>query len=174
MLRHHNKKGVSIMIGYVLLIVGAIVMGGVIYGWLQSYVPQETVECPDGVSLFIKDVLCSNDGEGYKLNLTLSNNGRFLVDGYYIKSSEIQGQEIATIDISSKITSGGNANAGLVLFPGKAVDPSKNAPTAIFELGEKQIYLIEIIPIKYEVIDNKNRLISCGDAKIREKITCID
>jgi hypothetical protein len=171
MLRFHNKKAVSIMIGYVLLIVGAVVMGGVVYGWLQSYVPQETLECPDGISLFIKDVTCISEGGKYKLNLSVSNNGRFDVDGYFIKSAEIDGQEIATTDISEKMTSGGNPNSGLVLFAGKALEPSKTAPLAMYDL-DKEIYLIELIPIRYEIIDNKNRLISCGNAKIKEKIAC--
>jgi len=171
MLQFHNKSGVSIMIGYVLLVVGAIFMGGIVYGWLQSYVPQDTLECPDGVSLFIKDVECSPEGRIYKMNLSVSNNGRFSVDGYFIKASYYEVQEIATVDISKDLIAGGNANAGLVLFPGKALAPSSNAPLAVYDLTNNT-YLIELVPIRYEVIENKNRLISCSQAKIKEKVNC--
>ncbi len=171
MLQYHNKKGVSIMIGYVLLIVGAVVMGGVVYGWLQSYVPQETLECPSGVSLFIREVQCTADGGGYKLNLDVANNGRFAVDGYFVKVAHTEEQEIATTDISENLVQGGNANAGVVSFPGRALDPGKNAPIAEYGLSD-EIYLIELVPIRYEIIGGKSRLVSCSNAKIKEKVIC--
>lgn len=171
MLQFRNKKGVSIMIGYVLLIVGAVVMGGVIYGWLQSYVPQETLECPDGVSLFIKDAKCASEGTGYKLNLSLFNNGRFQVDGYFVKVAYNENQEIATEDISENLIKGGNANAGVISFPGRALDPGKNAPIAEYNLPN-EIFLVELVPMRYEMIEGKNRLVSCGEAKIKEKVVC--
>ncbi len=171
MLLFRNKSGVSVMIGYVLLIVGAVVMGGVIYGWLQSYVPQESLECPEGVSLFIKDIKCVQNGERYLLDLKISNNGRFDVDGYFIKAAYNENHTIATIDISKNLEQGGNANSGLVLFPGKALNPGLDAPLTVYNLPNAT-YLIELVPIRYEIIENKNRLITCGDAKIKEKVIC--
>lgn len=171
MLQFRNKKGVSIMIGYVLLIVGALVMGGVIYGWLQSYVPQEAIECPPGVSLFIKDVQCDTVGGDYKLNLSLLNNGRFSVDGYFVKIAINAGQEIATEDISEDIVTGGNANAGVITFPSRALDPGSTAPLAEYSLS-KEAFMVEVIPMRYETIEGKSRLVSCTDSKISEKVNC--
>ena len=171
MLSHHkkNKKAVSIMIGYVLLITGVIIIGGLVYAWLSSYVPRPMPECPDGVSLFIEEVNCNQDGNNYEINLSIKNNGRFDVDGYYIKASEEEG-EIATIDISENIYSGGNAQAGIILFS-EVLEPGENAPLAKYNELSK-LYLIEIIPIRYETIEGKNTLMICGDAKIREKDIC--
>ena len=78
-----NKKAVSVLIGYVLLIAGIIVVSGVVYIWLRSYVPRPSIECPEGVSLFIEDMNC----EGSNLNLSIRNNGRFEVNGYFIKAT---------------------------------------------------------------------------------------
>ena len=170
-MKKKNKLGVSIMIGYVLLITGAIIMGAIVYQWMKSYIPRETIECPDGVSLFIKENVCKESGGNYLLNLSLTNNGRFGIDGYYIKATNNSEQEIATFDISKNIKSGGNAQSGIILFSGGNLEPGKNAREAEFEL-DFEIFLIEIIPIKYEVIEGKNRLVTCGDAKIKEKIIC--
>jgi len=160
------------MIGYVLLIAGIIVISAVVYTWMRSYVPRPTPECPDGVSLFIEDAVCKNEGESlYTINLSIKNNGRFVVDGYFIKATNNPDQDIATLDISESIKSGGNAQAGIVLFSGGNLSPGGKAIKAIYDLSFKT-YLIEITPIKYEVIEGKNRLIICGDAKIKEKINC--
>lgn len=170
-MKKKNKLGVSAMIGYVLLITGAIVMSALVYQWMSSYVPREAIECPDGVSLFIKEQACEESGGIFKLNLSLTNNGRFSIDGYYIKATNDPEQELATFDISENIISGGNAQAGLVLFSGGNLEPGESARKAEFEL-DFDIFLIEIIPIRYEVIEGKNRLVSCGNAKIKEKIVC--
>ena len=42
------------MIGYVLLVSLAIIMGGIIYTWMKTYVPKDALECPEGTSLIIK------------------------------------------------------------------------------------------------------------------------
>jgi len=165
-----NKRGVSEMIGYVLLIVGAIVMAGLVYGWMRSYVPRETVECPDGVSVFIKEASCTLENSKYILNLSLENRGRFNVEGYFIKATDNVSQTIATVDISSNLSSGANANAGMVIFAA-TLEPGKDARTAIYDLTE-QIYSIEILPLMYEVIDGKNKLVTCGNAKVKEKVSC--
>lgn len=171
LLFHKSKKAVSIMIGYVLLITFAIIIGGVVYVWLSSYVPTETIECPDGISVFIKDVECSNVGGEYQLTLNLSNNGRFAVDGYYLKISNNPNINIGTLPVTEAISGVEIAEGGVVFFPGTTLSPGDDAPRSIFKLSE-QGYLAEVTPIRYEVIDNKNRLVICGDAKASETINC--
>ena len=77
-----NRKAISELIGYVLLIGLAIAMSGVIYAWLKFYVqspiPEES--CPE-VSLVVMDYNCSNG----ILNLTVQNRGRFTLNGYTLK-----------------------------------------------------------------------------------------
>ena len=53
--RKLNKKGVSVIIGYVLLIAFAILISAGVYAWLKTYVPREPLNCPDGVSIFVKE-----------------------------------------------------------------------------------------------------------------------
>lgn len=76
-----NKKGLSEIIAYVLLITVAITVSIAVYGFLQSYLPGEVDECPEGVSLVLGDYECDEEN----LNITLINNGKFNVTGFAIK-----------------------------------------------------------------------------------------
>ena len=53
-----DKRGISVMVGYVLLVTFAIIISVIVYNWMQSYVPQEDLECEDGVSLIIQKYNC--------------------------------------------------------------------------------------------------------------------
>jgi len=79
---HKDKKGISELVSYVLLISLAIVMAGVIFAYLKFYAekPLPKEGCPE-VSVVIENYACSNK----TLDLTLRNQGRFDIDGYIIK-----------------------------------------------------------------------------------------
>ncbi|MBA7678297.1 hypothetical protein ES703_86570 [subsurface metagenome] len=168
-----NRKGVSIIIGYVLLVTFAIIIGGVIYQWLKGYVPTDFLECPDGVSIFINEVSCTNITGGLELDLTIKNNGRFDIAGYFIHATNDSSQELATIDLSKYHAEGGNKLGSAIVFTlGKknSIKPN-DEKRSIFDYTS-EIYLIEITPIRFQIEDNKQRLASCGNAKIKEQIIC--
>jgi len=166
----NSRKGISVVIGYVLLITFAIVMGGIIYQWMKTYIPKDSLECDDGVSIFVKEYSC-NDLE---LNLTLKNNGRFDVAGYFIHATNDSSQELAVIDLSQDIIKGGDKVGSIIRF--SLVDDNPMKPNDekinLFKLSS-EIYSIEIIPVRFQIEENKKRLVSCGTSKIKEKITCI-
>ena len=173
-----NKKGVSIMIGYVLLITAAIVMGVIVYQWLRTYVPIEAPACSEEISVFMKRYSCD---AGNELTITIKNNGKFNLAGYFIHVSTNPTQEIATIDLSEYVTTGGISAGGSVIFSAgsaNSLQPNKEF-VSIFDLSATnlgQIHLIEIIPVRFQEIRNKLTFVSCGNAKIRENIndaTCI-
>ncbi len=166
-----NKKGVGVMVGYVLLITAAVVMGVIVYQWLKTYVPLEPPECPDEVSFFIKKYTCDSPF----FNLTLKNNGKFNIGGYFIHLANQSDQEIATIDISEYIESGGMWAGNAVVFVAGADNPIKpgDEVISVFKLdtlAPNQVYLVEIIPARFQEIENKLTFISCGDAKVQERI----
>jgi len=164
-----DKKALSIMIGYVLLIVIAIIISTFVYVWLKSYVPRESIECPEGVSVFIEDIEYVKTWDISQLNLTLKNNGLFDIDGYFIHATDAPNQELATIDLSKY----GGGKGGVILFGAKTFKPGESRGTK-FDFTNapfETIYSIEVIPIRFEIIDNKQRLASCGNAKVKETIT---
>ena len=168
-----NKKGVSIIIGYVLLVTFAIIMGGILYQWLKGYVPKDILKCPDGVSAFIEDVGCIDHEDYFVLNLTLKNNGRFGIAGYFIHATDDPSQELATVDLSTYHFEGGNKDRSAILFSLVEDNPIKpnDRKRSRFNLSS-QIYSIEITPVRFQVENNKKRLASCGDAKVKEIVTC--
>src|SRR3989344_3167864 len=80
-LLHTNRKGVSEMISYVLLISIAIGMSLLVFGFLKLYVPKDKIECPEGTSLAIEEVSCL----GNQTVLSISNRGKFSIDAFYLR-----------------------------------------------------------------------------------------
>ena len=96
-----NKKGVSEIVGYVLLIVFTLILAGIVFVWLKTYVPHEDINCPDGTSLMINSYTCNQS----KLTLTFENNGKFFVGGYFIDAYYVnsKGQKIL-VDLTKNST----------------------------------------------------------------------
>jgi len=159
------------MIGYVLLVVAVVIMGVLVAQWIKSYVPGKSLECPDDTSIFIKNYSCDST----ELQITLKNNGKFNLSGYFIRATDSPEQELATIDLSSKLLAGGVQVGNYILFvqsEENTLGPNSDT-TQKFDLTEiSPIYLVEITPVRYQEEDNKIRFVSCGNAKVRENVNC--
>jgi len=176
-LNKKKKLAVSTMIGYILLITFAIVIAGVVYQWLKTYVPKEGLACSDGVSIYVSDSDYNDTAK--ELNLILKNNGQFSVGGIYIYYSTDETQEIAVNDLSKKIKSG-----GIFLNPGvrfgtniikknnlNLFKPGSEDEVLIFDirgLTDQKIYAVEITPIRWQEEKNKIQITSCANAKTKK------
>lgn len=163
------------MIGYIFLITVTIVISTIVFQQLKTYVPTETLECPEGVSVFLKET--TYDCVNKELNITLRNNGRFSVAGYFITATDDPGKKLATIDLS-KYTELGKNRGGIVLFDflsENSMGPNKEMKN-VFNLSNSsvsQFYSLSIIPIRYQEIENRNRIVSCSEARVEETLSCI-
>ena len=164
------------MIAYVLLVSFAVIMSVIVYKYIESIAKgaEGVIECPDGTSLFIKDYAynCSED----ELNLILKNNGRFSIGGYFIHATSSPEQELATEDLSgfSHQVKAGNIIIFVLGFVDNPFKPNEEA-THTFNLSTAsfaQIYSVEITPLRWQVEDNKKTIVSCGNSKIKEVISC--
>jgi FlaG/FlaF family flagellin (archaellin) len=170
-----NKKGLSEVIGYILLISISIVMSVLVYQYLKTYVPKEAPTCDEGTSIFIKEIVydCTNSKQ---LNITFKNNGRFSISGYYIHVSDNPDKEqLAVIDLSTKFVSGGSVSGSSIIFSqfeeNGFVPESENVSS--FDISEfGTLYRLEIIPIRIQEIDDKKKLVSCSNAKVEEDLVC--
>ena len=169
----NSKKGVSIMVGYIVLISIAIAISAMVYGWIKTYTPKDIAECPDGVSISIEEAVCTGGAGNYNLNLKLKNNGRFDIAGYFIYATDSATQELATKDLSEKRTSGGGNFGGAMLFGVAGENPFKpnDERTENFNIPF-QIFSVEILPVRWQKFENKNAFVSCGRAKVRENVDC--
>lgn len=168
----NNKRGISVMIGYVLLITFAIIMSIIVYNWLESYVPKDEVECEDGVSVVVEDYNCNAS----VLNISLRNNGRFSFAGITIFGKENETADVATLDLSNNLTSGGNSAQGRVYFgdTSNSFSPGEKSPSRlIFDISSyDEIPEIVITPVKRVEWQDKEITAVCGRASIEETVNC--
>jgi hypothetical protein len=158
------------MVSYVMIIVFVIIIGAIVYQWLRTYVPTQTMECPDGVSLFIKNADFNSSNS--QLIITLRNNGRFNLAGYFIHATNSSDQELPTIDLSgylNEILSEGMIFGNSVLFfeegnnffqPGSEKSYFFDIPNSI---GDP--YSIRITPTRFQDVDERERFVSCSNAR---------
>ena len=79
-----NKRAVSTIIAYVLLIGLAVSMSVLVHNWLKLYVAEdESQTCPEDVALSIEGYSYSSDW----LNLTIKNRGKFNIEDLSVKVS---------------------------------------------------------------------------------------
>lgn len=160
-----NKKGVSAVIGYVLLVTFAVVIAGIVFAWLRTYVPQESLECPDGVSVYIKN----NSIQNNVLTIYLKDNGNFKIEGLFVRYSTDVNQEIAVYDLTenSTLPEENKFHPGLVF---DELNPNEIRKFDFHVKGIPYIYAIEVIPMRYETSGTKTQTVACGKAKAKEII----
>ncbi|MDP3991953.1 MAG: hypothetical protein Q8P79_00390 [Nanoarchaeota archaeon] len=161
------------MVSYILLVVFAVVIGGIIFAWLRTYVPSQGLSCPDGTSVFIKE--SSFNDSTLKLNLILRNSGRFDIAGYFIQATNNSEQEVATLDLSSYLNEsfGGKKFGSSVVFVlGQNAMGPGDTNTNIFDIpsGLGEPYSVNIIPTRYQIEDNRQRFVSCSEARVQNLV----
>ncbi|MEK0338028.1 MAG: hypothetical protein QQN41_11400, partial [Nitrosopumilus sp.] len=152
---------------------------GIMYVWMKSYVPQERLECPEGASLVL-DEYSYNCSSLNTINITLVNNGRFDIAGYFIKAGDSPNQTIATIGLSTVLINLRGKNPPAFSKAVLMGDLNDNAlkPTQkvsdLFDLsGIGNITALEIIPVRWQREGNQVRFVSCGEVtKIEELVSC--
>ena len=154
-----NKRGVSEIVSYVLLISVTFAIAGIVYAWLVFYVtPGEEVKCKDDleITIYSSDYDCAEN----TLNLTLQNKGLFDIDGYVIRLNNKSGAEIGIYVLNK---TGTNISTGSIVnnYYGS------NWKLANGNLLGGNITLIEVQPFKRE--DNLD--IYC-EGIVRKKISC--
>ena len=136
------KRGVSIIVAYVLLIVIAIALSGLVYNWLRFQVTPSDVEtCPEGVTLIIKNLECIDDS----LNITLENKGTFNIDGFIIRVSDRADAEFGVYSLGEFIDLG---EGGVGLKPGEEFNVIR-AFTDIEGFDGKIPVLLDVQPFVY-------------------------
>ena len=168
-----DKRGISVVVGYILLVSIVIIMSVIVYQWISTYIPREDIECADGVSLFVQDYNYNCDTKS--LDLTIKNSGRFDVAGYFIHATTDSSQELAVTDLSGATDLRGSG--GSVNYPPDGDDLNSVSAGQIFSdlfvlTSIGQIYSIEIVPLRYELVNNRNRAVSCTNARIKERLSC--
>ncbi len=168
----NDKRGIGEVIGYILLIAIVIALSVLVYGWLKTYVPSESIECSDGTSISVDNYVydCTNN----VLNLTLKNSGRFNIAGFYINGRTTAAEGLATTDLSPYTSLG---SEGVVVFDAAAnIIDTNTLISSSFAFNTTEfttIYSIDLVPTRYQTFNGKNILVNCGNAKISEDLKCM-
>ncbi|PIN90642.1 hypothetical protein COU57_02970 [Candidatus Pacearchaeota archaeon CG10_big_fil_rev_8_21_14_0_10_32_14] len=96
-----KKKGLSEMMGYVLLISIGLILAFLVFGFLKSQIPNAANEkkCNDDTSITVKSVKCI----GGNIELNVRNSGKHRIDDLIIKgrTSDVAGRTLANLDLST-------------------------------------------------------------------------
>lgn len=178
-----NKRGLSEMVSYVLLVIIAIGIGSIVFVYLQVYVPKDKSICPDDTSIIIERYSCQNSSTGVpsNLSLTLKNNGLFTLNAVYIRVGP-ENREVKDL-INDPRAPGANASSfylseglqapttpGTVTQAFTGLRPGSST-TRIYHPGiisQAGNYGIEIQP----AVGTSNKLTICEKATIVQTITC--
>lgn len=161
-----NKKAVSLMLSYVILISIAIAMSITVFVWLKLIANVEPVKsCEEGTSIIISDYDCNNE----KFILTIKNNGRFSVDGFALTVGD-NTQRAPTVrlipSVADSISKEGYFLFNPALKPGNLNESvfTNNARKNDGRIGEVDFDFIKNIRIQYFIIDeDSNEKIFCSN-----------
>ena len=154
-----NKRAVSEMVSYVLLVVIAVGLSIAVYAYLKVFIPKgEKPQCNEDIQLTVQDYICSNQTR--TLSVTLYNKGLFKVDAVYLRL----GKENSNVPLNI---------LELLLRPSLMPSdshivsvPKKNLGSALIAPGN---YVLEVQP---GANNEKGELALCEKSVITQTITC--
>ena len=149
-----NTKGVSVIIGYVLLVVIAISLSLLVYAWLKGFLPGDIEKCPDETSLIITDYSCENG----KLALTLKNQGLFNLYGFIVRVNNVSGGFFYDLKENGNIEN---------YFLNNKLKPNEKQ-TKIFSYSEYN--KISEIMVQPFILGDKRGVVLCDNAVIKQEL----
>jgi len=148
-----NKKALSEVVGYTILIVIAISLSALVYSFLRLYIPKEQVTCEEDIMLTIQDYSCADR----VLNLTITNKGLFKADIAYVRFGDES--------IKTRINNLSRSGELFGLNPGSSFSSTYNLEGLA---NKNQNYELEIQPA---IIVDK-QIIVCENAIVTQPIQC--
>jgi hypothetical protein len=172
-----NKKALSEMVSYILLVVIAMGLAVGVFAWLKGQLPSENEEkCSDDVALTIVSYTC--DVTNNKITLNLKNTGLFNINGIYARGS-YDANKITTEMLNSPTvfaTTPANSPEGSdSSTPGRYIFNSETplslgvTKTIILNYGEtKELKKIQIQPY----VNGKKNLLLCDNVVDLNLVGC--
>lgn len=171
-----NKRGLSEIVGYVLLIVIALALAGLVYGFLIGFVPKDTEKCPSDISVAIIGAKCADGISNAEINLSLQNKGLFNVNGFYARGGEDVKKPAM---IALKTTDGGIEVIGKIFFKlsqqvlgNKTLAPGEKQEFIMTSSDPVRLAEINKIEIEPFIIGKKGALVLCEESITSVEATC--
>ncbi len=155
----NNKKALSEVVGYTILIVIAISLSVLVYAFLRNYIPKEAPTCEEDLNLIVQNYAC----KGNMLNLTLLNKGLFKADAVYLRFGN------SSQKIKDQINKDNFLLYGSDNRPGLNPQESSSSTYVIPPANSLTNYELELEPA---VIINK-KIVVCEKSIITQPIRCV-
>jgi len=158
-----DKKAVSLMVSYVILISIAIGLSIAVFVWLKDYANiSPKIDCKEGTSIILEDY---SDNPG-TISLTLKNNGLFNISGIILHVGN--NTERTPIDrlMPDPSSDGGNLKGYYDFDPD--LGPNNLPKTIIFSKDDSNA--ITIISIQPYIKNEKGDAIVCESAVIKQNL----
>ena len=169
-----NKKGISVVLSYVVLIMIVIILAGMTYTWLKFRIPKEIPKCPDDISIIIKNYcyveeeIGEEDDYEYLLTVIFQNKGLFNIDGILIRyGDDVDDPAMNSFEMK-------NEAGAWIESPYMELETAPGETKTVKGLkysedDEEDIEKIELTPFIYK--EGSKEIILCEDAMISEEIT---
>jgi len=155
-----NKRGLSEIVAYAIMIAIAISLAVAVYAWLHDVInPKPALDCNEGTTVYLEGYSCS----GNTLILNIKNNGGFDVSGVIVKISNDAANEPT---IALQPDASGGAFPGYFQF-NTLLQPGISLPAIFTNSSSGPIKRISYQPF---VFINKKKVVCSGTA-IKEPIT---
>ncbi len=163
------KRGISEIMSYVLLILVAITISTLAYGFLKLYVPKEKPECKEGINLIIENAQCKHEANGINnLSLILQNRGLFKVDRAFIRIGFESREFREDVPKNNPITLANKTTYD------EGLNPKESTRTLVYELpaiyNAVGNYILEVQPAHFTKNDDIESLALCPP--IKQIIAC--
>ena len=159
----NNKKGLSELVSYTLLIVIAIGLSVLVYNYLSAYTPKDKPTCSEDVALIVQDSWCKS-GSPATVNVTILNKGLFKVDAAYIRFGGKDREVKLLLNTNDLYLTKFVGSSDTGLKPGDSVTRQYQTSQA----NSPGDYGLEIEPAVF----NNNDLALCPGAIIKQSIKC--
>ncbi|MDP1695902.1 MAG: hypothetical protein Q8L29_03245 [archaeon] len=161
-----NKKGVSEIVSYTLLVIIAVGLSVLVYNFLLGYVPKDKVgQCPEGTSLIVQSIVCEQiSGTATITELKLSNKGLWNIPFAYIRVGVVGAKVRSSLEPSPYPFEP-------VLAPGKTTEPfSLDVSPDIINYLSGTEYEIEVQPVIFS--EETQKRIACTNSIITQPFSC--
>lgn len=165
-----NKKAVSPIIAYVLLIVIGVSISVMVYNFLKVQIPNQEEKCPEDVHIVVKNSLC--DESNNRLNITFQNKGLFNVDGIFLRGvNQSGGAAVTPIRLEQDLNPLTDSAKGFFYFGRGTPNPLSPSEeiNIMFIYNDPGIYGVQVQPF---IISDKGKLILCSESVINNDIEC--
>jgi hypothetical protein len=156
-LQVQNKRALSEMLSYALLVVIALGLSAAVYAWIWTMVPKQQEKCDDQVSLVIDQYSC--DDAAKEINITFKNKGNWVIEGFIIRASNKSGiQPVYPLPLPGKLD-------------GRVYSQIMPDASASYIFTYSKLKGVASVNVKPFQVKNK-KMISCDSAAITQDIDC--